>query len=119
MSNVDFGALAAEVRGLCKFLVEDLGMDRPASHYEEALDRLWHVAHVIRPSGKLGLASMDHTLVPALFLLSHPGVGCERSRPHSPPSVTDLRMVGEYRRMAALGIKGFLLVQELYDRPLR
>jgi hypothetical protein len=114
---VDYKELANEVRDLCRFLVDDLGMDWPASHFESALDRLWHVAHVVRPAGKIGLSSMDQTLVPALFLLSHPGVGCERGGPHSPPTVTDPQMVYKYRLMAKAAIEGFLLVQDIYERP--
>jgi hypothetical protein len=116
--TIDYRALAAEVRDLCRFLVDELGLDRPASHFEPALDRLWHVVHVLQPAGKIGLSSMDYTLEPALFLLAHPGVGCERGGPHSPPTVTDQRMVDRYREAARKAIKGFLLVQELYARPI-
>lgn len=118
MSTVDYRALAAEVHDLCRFLASELGFDRPAAHFEPAFERLWHVVHVLRPAGKIGLSSMDYTLAPALFLLAHPGVGCERGGPHSPPAVTDQRMVEKYREQAAKAIKGFLLVQELYERPI-
>ena len=119
MSTTDYRALATEVNDLCRFLVAELGFDRPAAHFEPALDRLWHVVHVLQPAGTIGLSSLDYTLEPALFLLAHPGVGCERGGPHSPPTIEDPRMVAKYREMAAKGIKGFLLVQELYERPLR
>jgi hypothetical protein len=59
---------------------------------------------------------MDYTLGPALFLLAHPGVGCERGGPHSPPTITDPRMVSKYREEAKKVVKGFLLVQELHNR---
>ena len=114
--TVDYKALANEVHQLCKWLCDELGLNQPASHYEATVERLWEVAHVINPEGKLGLTGMKETLIPGLFLLEHPGVGVEKSGPHSPPAVTDDKMVYRYRIMARRAIKGFLVMQELYQR---
>jgi hypothetical protein len=116
--SVDYKALAEEVRDLCRFLQDDLGLNRPASHFEPTVERLWHIVHVMQPPAKIGLAGMEQTLAPALFLLTHPGVGVERGGPSSPPSVIDERMVDQYRRMARRAIEGFVVMQELYQRPL-
>ncbi len=116
MSSIDYKALAAEVRELCRSLRDELCLDRPATYIEPLVDRLWPIAVRSDVKGKIGLSDMDKTIVPALFLLSHPGVGVESAGPHSPPAVTDPRMVDEYRRQARRCIQAFLLVQELYGR---